>query len=174
MAGRFSMILAGAGSAALLLGALGFQYLGGLAPCPLCIWQRWPHGVAIALAVLGVTLLWPLRRAIAALGALAMLAGAGIAVFHTGVERGWWEGLDTCSAPDIGGLSADALLDQIMNAPLVRCDEVPWEFLTLSMATWNALMSLGLAALWFWAAITPAGRSRGPSKPNQDSSSASQ
>ena len=151
MAGRLLILVAGAGSAALLLGALAFQYLGGLAPCPLCIWQRWPHGIAIALAVLGATILWRYHRLVAALGALAMLAGAGIAVFHTGVERAWWKGLDTCSAPDISGASAEALLDQIMNAPLIRCDEVAWEFLSLSMASWNALLSLGLAVLWIGA-----------------------
>lgn len=77
-----------------------------------------------------------------------VLAGAGIAGYHTGVEQGWWQGLAACSAPDIGSLSSDELFDRIMSAPVARCDEIPWSFLGLSMAAWNGLLSLGLAALW--------------------------
>ncbi|MEO1086485.1 MAG: disulfide bond formation protein B, partial [Acidobacteriota bacterium] len=80
MTGRLAVWAAGAGSAGLLAGALAFQYLGGLAPCALCIWQRWPHGVAIALALLALTLPGG-RQALAALGALAMVAGATIALY---------------------------------------------------------------------------------------------
>jgi disulfide bond formation protein DsbB len=158
------IFLAGAGSAALLLGALAFQYIGGLAPCPLCIWQRWPHVAAVVLAALGLVL-GRHYRPLAGLGALAMLVGAGLGLYHTGIERNWWEGPATCAAAnDIGSMSADQLMAQIMSAPLVRCDEVAWEMMGLSMASWNALASLALAALWLMAAR------RG----RQDSSSASQ
>lgn len=160
------ILISGAGSAALLAGALGFQYLGGLAPCPLCIWQRWPHVAAVLIAALGVTVLWRLYRPLAVLGSLAMLTGAGIALYHTGIERRWWEGPTTCTAPDTGGLTTDQLLEQIMNAPLVRCDDVAWEFLGLSMASWNGLISLALAGLWLASAVKPANL--------YDSSSASQ
>lgn len=137
------------GSAALLLGAFAFQHLGGMAPCKLCLWQRWPHGAAVAIGL--VALLLP-GRVLPILGALAALATAGIGAWHTGVERGWWEGPSTCSSAAPGNLSADELFDRIMTAPLVRCDEVPWEMLGLSMASWNAVVSLGLAALWLMAA----------------------
>ncbi len=152
---RVPALLAAAGSAALLLGALGFQYLGGLAPCPLCIWQRWPHGIAVALGLVvllaGRRLPPALGRAVAAAGALAMLAGAGIALYHTGIERHWWAGPSSCTSAPVGGLDPDRLLERIMAAPLVRCDEVAWSFLGLSMASWNGLASLALAGLWLLA-----------------------
>ena len=145
--------LATLGSLALLAGAWAFQHLGGLAPCSLCLWQRWPHAVAVLMGTLALMLpgvVWPL------LGALAVGASAVLGAYHTGVERGWWEGPTTCSAGPIGGLSTDELFDQIMNAPLVRCDEVPWEMFGLSMASWNMVISLVLMALWIAAARKPA------------------
>ena len=87
------------------------------------------------------------------LGAVAMAIGAGLGLYHTGIERGWWKGPDTCTSGDISGLSADALLNQIMEAPLVRCDETAWEFLSLSMASWNGIISLGLAGMWLASVI---------------------
>ena len=149
------MLLAGAGSAALLIGALGSQFIGGLAPCDLCIQQRWPHLAAVVIAALGISVLWRYWRALSLLGMAAALTTAGIGLYHTGVERQWWKGPDTCTSGDIGGLTTDQLLSQIMNAPLVRCDEVAWEFLSLSMASWNALLSLGLAAMWLTCAVRP-------------------
>jgi disulfide bond formation protein DsbB len=144
------MILAAAGSAALMLGALAFQHLGGMAPCKLCIWQRWPHGAAIALGGVAALALLPVWL-VASLGAVAALSTAGIGFYHTGVERGWWEGPAACSGGPVAGQSAQDLFAQIMAAPLVRCDEVPWEMLGLSMASWNALASLMLAGVWIMA-----------------------
>lgn len=143
------ILLATLGSAALMLGALGFQYLGDLPPCKLCYWQRYPHVAAIAIGILA--LLTGLR-ALPWLGALAALATAGVGAYHTGVERGWWEGPTTCTSGAIDGLSTDALMDQIMAAPLIRCDEVAWQMWGLSMASWNMLASLLLVALWVAAA----------------------
>ncbi|MDJ0825637.1 MAG: disulfide bond formation protein B [Rhodobacter sp.] len=148
------IIAAASGSLALLLGAFGFQMLG-YAPCQMCLWQRWPHATAIAIGVLALAL--P-GRVLPLLGALAALTTAGIGVFHTGVERDWWEGLTACAVSgDITGLNAADLLDtsRDVGPPLVKCDEVAWEFLTLSMATWNTLISLGLAGLWLLAARHP-------------------
>lgn len=132
------------GSAGLLLGALAFQYIGGMAPCALCIWQRWPHLVAL-LAGAGLALSGPW----AVLGALGAGASGAIGVYHTGVEQRWWDGPSSCtSGGDLSGLSAQELLDQILAAPVVRCDEVPWEMLGLSMASWNAVISFALAGIW--------------------------
>lgn len=148
------MLLAAAGSALLILGALGFQYFGGLPPCEMCIWQRWPHGLAAVLGVLGVTVLWRQRRVVSVAGALLMLAGAGIAFFHAGVEQGWWEGVTACSQPQDLSMSTKDLLAAIMaNDQIVRCDEIPWSMLGLSLAGWNAVASLGLAALWICSAM---------------------
>lgn len=147
---RYTLImLAAGGSAALLLAAFAFQHLGGMAPCKLCIWQRWPHVAAIVIGVLALAIpgrLFPL------LGLLAALTTAAIAGYHTGVERKLWEGPASCSSGGTSGVSAEELFDQIMAAPLVRCDEVPWEMLGLSMASWNGIVALVLALLWAWAA----------------------
>ncbi|QFT62858.1 Disulfide bond formation protein DsbB [Roseivivax halotolerans] len=140
--------LAAGGSAALLIAALGFQYLGGLPPCKLCYWQRYPHVAAIVLGLIAIGIK---SRAVALVGAIAALTTAGLGLYHTGVERGWWEGPTTCTSSSIDGLSTDALMDQIMNAPVTRCDEIAWEFLTLSMASWNMIASLVLAGLWIAA-----------------------
>jgi disulfide bond formation protein DsbB len=160
------MLVCGAGSAAILAGAVAFQFIGGLVPCPLCIWQRWPHVAAVVIATLGITVLWRYTRPLAVLGALTMLVNSGLGLYHTGVERGWWQGPDTCTSSDITSLSADQLMAHILGAPLVRCDEVQWDLLGLSMASWNAVISLGLAGLWLASAL------RAPNP--YDSSSASQ
>jgi disulfide bond formation protein DsbB len=145
---RRLIIVAAGGSAALLLAALAFQHLGGMAPCKLCLWQRWPHAVAVGLGGIG---LFAAPALAAGLGALAALASAGIGGYHTGVERGWWQGPADCSGGPVGGMSAEALLEQIMTAPVTRCDEVPWEMLGLSMASWNMIASFGLAGVWVLA-----------------------
>lgn len=146
---RKLVFLAAAGSAALLLGALGFQYLGDLPPCKLCIWQRYPHAAAV---VIGVAALATGLRVLALAGAAAALTTAGVGVYHAGVELRWWEGPDTCtSSGDIGGMAPGDLLDQILAAPVVRCDEALWEFMGLSMASWNAALSVVLAGLWLAA-----------------------
>ncbi len=139
---RAVQVLALAGSAGLLLGALAFEHIGGMAPCPLCIWQRWPHLVALLGA--GALVWWPF----ALVGAGGAATSGGIGVYHTGVERGWWDSPASCAAGNVSGLSSEELLAQIMAAPVVRCDEVPWEMLGLSMASWNAVASFGIAALW--------------------------
>jgi disulfide bond formation protein DsbB len=152
---RAFALLGALGSAALLLGALGFQFLGGLAPCPMCIWQRWPHGIAILLGLgaVAVGARGHAGSALLILGALTELIGAGIGTFHAGVERGLWRGPDTCTSSGWDALTTDQLMAQIMQAPLVRCDEIAWEFAGLSMAGWNAVISVGLAACFVAALL---------------------
>lgn len=147
------VLLAAGGSAGLLLAALAFQHLGGMAPCSLCVWQRWPHLAAMLAAPLALFIpgaLGPLA------GGAAAASSGGIGIYHTGVERGWWQGPQACSGGgDISALSPRELMDQIMAAPVVRCDEVPWEMLGLSMASWNAAASFALAGVWLWALAAP-------------------
>jgi disulfide bond formation protein DsbB len=143
-------LLAMLGSIALLGGAFAFQYIGGLAPCQLCLWQRWPHAAAILIGVLALATGW---RGLLWLGALAALTTAGIGVFHVGVEQGWWEGLATCTAGSISGLSTADLLNPAADvAAPVRCDAIAWQLLGISMAGWNVIVSMGLAAVWMLAA----------------------
>lgn len=141
------ILTAAAGSFVLLAGAFIFQALG-YAPCAMCLWQRWPHAAAILIGALALAL--P-GRLLPALGALAALSTAAIGLYHTGVERDWWEGPTSCTGTGLGGLAGQDLL-ALDGPPLVMCDQVAWDFLTLSMASWNALLSLALAALWVMAA----------------------
>ncbi|MQQ07061.1 disulfide bond formation protein B [Epibacterium sp. SM1979] len=149
---KFLILMAALGSAAVLLTAFAFQHLGGLAPCKLCIWQRYPHAAAAAIGVIAFFIPLP---ALLWLGALAAAATAGVGAYHAGVEQGWWEGPSTCTSSPIGGLTPDQLMNQIMSAPLVRCDDIPWELFGLSMAGWNAVVSVILALLWVAAARHP-------------------
>ena len=133
---------------ALLGGALGSQYLGGLHPCEMCYWQRWPHAAAILFAALAFTGPAETSRArnLTLLAALAIAISGIIGVYHAGVEAKVFEGITTCTAMG-KGLTTAELLKQISQAPLVRCDEVQWRFLGLSLAAWNAILSLGGAGL---------------------------
>ena len=139
--------LAAGGSFALLAGAFLFQALG-YPPCTMCLWQRWPHAAAIVIGALALVI-WRPATPLLLLGALAAATTCGIGVFHTGVERGWWDGPASCTGSD-AGLGSDLLSTDI--APVVLCDEVVWSLLGLSMASYNALISFALAALWVWAA----------------------
>ena len=129
--------------AALLGGALGSQYIGGLYPCEMCYWQRWPHGAAILLALGAIVspIGAPRTRPLVLLAALAIAFSGAIGVFHAGVELGYWEGITRCTAT--GATS----LEDILKVPLVRCDQVQWSLFGISMAGWNAIFSLGGAAL---------------------------
>ena len=140
--------------AALLGGALASQYLGGLVPCEMCYWQRWPHGAAILLAGLAFTAPATTQRSrtLTLLAAAAIAVSGAIGVYHAGVELGIFEGLTTCTSTASGATTAD-LLKSIVNTPLVRCDQVQFAFLGISMAGWNAILSLGGAALIAWLAL---------------------
>jgi len=129
--------------AGLLGGALFSQYVGGLYPCEMCYWQRWPHGAAILLA-LGSFLSpisAPRTRPLVLLAALAIAISGAIGAYHAGVELALWEGITVCTA------TGAASLEDIMKVPLVRCDQVQWSLAGISMAGWNAIISLAGAAL---------------------------
>lgn len=149
MTRRNLILLLTLASAAAILGAWGFQYIGGYAPCKLCYQQRYPHWLAMGAGILALAVGW---RFLPWIGALGAATTSAIGFFHSGVERKWWDGPSSCSGGDIGALSTDALMEQIMSAPLVRCDEIPWEMFGISMANMNAVGSLLLAALWVVAA----------------------
>ena len=147
---RRLVALATTGHVGLLGGAFLFQ-LAGYAPCAMCLWQRWPHAIAILLGIAALAGLWP--RAMAGLAALSALATAGIGVFHAGVEQGWWPGPASCTGSGAGlsNLSGGDLLSTDIPETLVMCDDIVWQ-LGLTMAGWNAILSLMLAVLWVVAA----------------------
>ena len=149
MAGKGALqranLLALAVPAALLAGAYIGEFGFGLYPCEMCWWQRYPHFVAIGLALIGF--IAPPRKLWIALAALAVLVSGLIGGFHAGVEYGWWEGLTACGNAAAGGAGGDPLA-AVLNAPLVRCDEAQWSLLGISLAGWNFLISLvGAAAI---------------------------
>lgn len=139
-------VFALAASLVALATAFAAQYLGGLQPCVLCVYQRWPYAIVIALALIALALGEQPRGWVVGLAGLVFLAGAAIAVFHVGVEHGWWEGTSEC----VGDLKADsieALRARIRAAPIVRCTDVAWSFAGISMAGFNALASAVLAVV---------------------------
>ncbi len=131
----------------LLGGALISEYIFGLYPCEMCMWQRWPHLAALIFALLGIMFNQIAgSRMMILLAALAILASGLIGGFHAGVEYGWWEGITSCAtAPEAGG----DMLESILNAPLARCDVAPWSLFGISLAGFNFLLSVGGAMLIF-------------------------
>jgi disulfide bond formation protein DsbB len=133
---------------ALLGGAFGSQYLGGLYPCEMCWWQRYAHIVALVPAALAFTA--PAEsvraRSLALFAALAIAASGAIGAYHAGVEAHIFQGFTTCTSTATGATTAD-LLKAISKAPMIRCDVVQFRFLGISLAGWNAIFSLGGAVL---------------------------
>jgi disulfide bond formation protein DsbB len=127
-------------------GALISQYVFGLLPCEMCYWQRWPHEVAIVLALFSLPLLANRAgRVLIVLAACAIALSGAIGIFHAGVEYGWWQGLTRCTgaagAFDI--MSADV-------TPIIRCDVAQWRLFGISLAGFNALFSFAGAGLVLW------------------------
>ncbi|MFD2204404.1 disulfide bond formation protein B [Kiloniella antarctica] len=149
----YMALLAIASSMLVLAGALAFQYIGGLYPCVLCMYQRWAYVVAAAFALLAWVLRKnpPLARITLGASSLSFLGGAVIAGFHAGVEKQWWEGTSECQGDAFDlSLSVDDLANQLLNQPVVRCDVVPWDLFGISMAGYNVPISLMLAGICFW------------------------
>ena len=134
------------GPAALLAGALAFQHLAGLHPCEMCMWQRWALVGALALALLALALPGHTRPALLGLAAGAMLATAGIALWHMGVERQWWPSPTPCAAPPALAEGPGDFAQAMLGAAIVRCDAIPWSLAGLSMAGWNMVLSTLIAA----------------------------
>ena len=144
---RLARLLALLLPAVLLAGAWGFQLLGGLYPCEMCHWQRWPHYAAAIVAALAFVV--PSRAATGLTAVAAILIGVSgaIAVFHAGVEYHWWQGVTACTGTlDLAGLTPAQRLDRIMGAPVIPCDVAQWRFAGVSLAGFNAILSLGGAA----------------------------
>ena len=138
------VVLAAMVSGALIVAALLFEYIGGLVPCKLCLTQRLPHYGLIILGIASVIrpqhqILWR------PLGSLCAFATAAVGLQHVGVERKWWQGPQGCSSTiDMNASLAD-LTQSLLDTPVVRCDEVAWSFLSVSMAGWNMVISLSVA-----------------------------
>lgn len=146
-----------AASVIVLGSALFSQYVGGLQPCVLCLYQRAPYVLTIVLSGSMLVLMAfgsrpqpALTRGVLAVCAVIFLAGAGIAAYHVGVEQGWWQGTASCSGPDLNTMTIDELREHLLQAPIVRCDEVAWSLFGISMAGYNVLASLALSGGCVW------------------------
>jgi disulfide bond formation protein DsbB len=132
-------MLTGTVALALLLGALGFQYLGGIAPCEMCHWQRWAHIAAFAIG-LGGGLLWKKEARLLAIGAIAAVAVSGlIGAYQAGMQWHLLPGPSSCSGQRYV-MGSNVI-------PVIQCDAVTWQLFGLSLAAYNALFSLATAAL---------------------------
>jgi disulfide bond formation protein DsbB len=151
-------------SAAAILIAVASQRWGGLQPCVLCIWQRWAHGAVIALALIAVAAAaFASRRAtglLTLIAGTAAIAGAGLALYHVGVEQQWWPGTSGCGAGALAGGGLGSLREKIEAAPIIRCSDVPWSLFGISMAGYNALLSAALGLIGIAAGIAMLRRAR--------------
>ena len=134
--------------AALLAGAWWSQLIGHLYPCEMCHWQRWPHYAALVVALLAFVV--PGRgmgRTLSAVAALLIAVSGAIGVAHAGVEYHWWNGFTACTGQlDLAGLTPSERLARIMGAPVIPCDVAQWRLLGISLAGFNAILSIGGAA----------------------------
>jgi disulfide bond formation protein DsbB len=151
-------------AAATLAGAWYFQLVLGLQPCPLCLEQRYAYYLSVPLAVLvalAAGLHAPRSLLIGGLVilTLAALGNAVLGAYHAGVEWKFWAGPSDCTGP-VGNLgSAGSLLDRLDTVKVVMCDEVQWKFLGLSLAGYNVLISLLMAAIGVWGVARTARQS---------------
>ena len=133
------------GSILILSSAFFFEYVLGYSACKMCIWQRWPHALAI---LIGIIILSTRLKILSIFGVLSTLTTAGIGFYHAGVEYKWWSGPSSCTSKINTEISASDLLNQILSAPIVRCDDVVWDLFGISMAGWNGILSLALSCIW--------------------------
>src|SRR5712691_9391985 len=128
--------------------ALLSQYWGGLGPCELCLLQRWPWAGAIAISMLA--LLAGSRAALPWIGlalAIVFALGTVFAFYHVGVEQHWFAGPSACTASGGGAMTLEDMKRQILGTAPVLCDRVQWSLFGVSLAGWNLLASLGMAAI---------------------------
>jgi len=139
-------------SAATILGAWYFQYVLKLPPCPLCLEERLPYHIVIPLSLLmAIAAFVRAPRALITVGFVAILAavlcGAALGAYHAGVEWRFWPGPTDCSGPLTDLTAKGPLINQLQSIHVVRCDEAAWRFLGISLAGYNVLISLALAAI---------------------------
>ena len=151
-------VLVAAGAAATILGAFYFQVVVGLPPCPMCLEERIPHYIVIPLGL--IVAIAALRgaprnvvRAGLAIMAIAMLILVGMSIYHAGVEWKWWPGPTDCTGPVDSLGNAGDLLSRMNQTIVIRCDEAAWRLFGISLAGYNALISLALAAIATWGIL---------------------
>ncbi len=140
---RDPILFSGIAATLILAAAFGFQ-LAGYHPCEMCWWQRYPYMAIMAVALVATAVPSIPRKPTLLLLALLFAVDAGLAGFHAGVEQRWWEGITTCSGFVGVTDSVNDALDAIMNAPLIRCDEIAWSLFGISMAGYNFVLATAM------------------------------
>lgn len=151
---KLALILSTLASFGLLAGAFWFEIIVGLPPCNLCIWQRWPHAIIIAIAGIGLVAIK--QNWILLLIALSAISTALIGLYHSGVEQGWWSGPSGCSNQLNSDTDISSLTTSLLEMPVVKCDEIAWSLMGISMAGWNSIASFAIAvfACLCWKKLT--------------------
>ena len=146
---RNALLFSGLISFSLLASAISFEFFYNLAPCELCVWQRWPHVIIIAVMLLGLSVLnktWMLL-----LISLSAIVTGIIGFYHTGIEQGWWSGPLGCSNQFESETDISTLTTLLLETPVVKCDEIVWSLFNISMAGWNSLVSFFIAIFSFFS-----------------------
>ena len=149
-----ALILSALASFGLLAAAFWFEIIVGLPPCNLCIWQRWPHAIIIAIAGIGLVAIkqnWMLLLIV-----LSAIITALFGLYHSGVEQGWWSGPSGCSNQLNSDTDISSLTTSLLEMPVVKCDEIAWSLMGISMAGWNSIASFAIAVFAFlcWKKLT--------------------
>ena len=149
-----ALILSALASFCILAGAFWFEIIVGLSPCDLCIWQRWPYAIIIAIA--GISLVAIKQNWTLLLIALSAISTALIGLYHSGVEQGWWSGPSGCSNQLNSDTDISSLTTSLLELPVVKCDEIAWSLMGISMAGWNSIASFSIAIFAFlcWKKLT--------------------
>ena len=139
------------GAAATIAGAWWFEFVAGLEPCPLCLEQRLPYYLGMPLALLAIVLAHTAKPRAAGMAlaafALLMVYGAGLGVYHSGIEWELWKGPDACSGGGEIPRDAGSLLESLGQGRVPSCTEAAWRFLGLSLAGYNVLLSAALTVI---------------------------
>ena len=146
---RQALLFSGLISFSILASAISFEFFFDLAPCKLCIWQRWPHVIIIAIMILGLSILN--KTWILLLISLSAIVTGIIGFYHTGIEQGWWSGPLGCSNQFESETDISNLTTLLLETPVVKCDEIVWSLFNISMAGWNSLVSFFIAIFSFFS-----------------------
>ena len=145
---RKALFFSGLASLSLLVGAYSLEIFAQLEPCKLCIWQRWPHAIIVILALSGLGIIKNTETLLFI--CLSAISAGTLGFYHTGVEQGWWSGPEGCSNHLETESNISDLTTMLLSTPVVKCDQIAWSLLGISMASWNSISSFSIAFFSFF------------------------
>ena len=149
-----TLIFSALASSILLGSAFWFEIVAGLSPCKLCILQRWPHALLIMIAFIGIVYIK--KNWILLLIVLSAITSGLIGFYHSGVEQGWWAGPSGCGIQSNSENNIHNLTTLLLETPVVKCNEIAWSLMGISMAGWNTIASFCITIFAFlsWKTFT--------------------